>query len=119
MKTKKISKAYFNEFVASFVGWQEEFGLTQYDVNFFHEYLKDGYAEIHIFEKDKMANVFLTTKIEGNSIKADGGPQTHAKHEAIHLLLNRLRWLGEARYIEQSDLGEEWEALVRRLEKVL
>jgi len=93
--------------------------LTQYGVSFYHEYLTDNYAEININEKGKIAIVSLTTEIEGRSLISDPGPESLAKHEAIHLLLHRLRWLGEARYIERSDLDEEWEALARRLEKVL
>jgi len=119
MTKKKISKAYFKKFCASFKDWQAKFGLTQYDVSFFHEFLEEHIAVIQIDETNKIANVTLTTELEGKDVVCDSGPQDHAKHETIHLLLNRLRWLGESRYIERSDLDEEWEALVRRLGKVL
>lgn len=115
----KVSKAYYNRFKKAFLYWQEKFGLTQYDVAFFHQYVKDSYSQIIIREMGKVADVYLTTELEGNNLKADDGPESHAKHEAIHLLLYRLVWLGQSRYIENNDLDEEWEALVRRLEKVL
>jgi len=114
----KISKAYFERFKTEFLRWQKELGLTQYSIAFFHEKL-DEYARIIINEKGKTANVFLNTELNGRTLEADEGPESHAKHEAIHLLLDRLIWLGESRYIERSDLEEEWEAIVVRLEKVL
>ena len=115
----KTSKAYFNRFKKAFLYWQKEFGLTQYSVSFFHEKLDDEYAKIVIREMGKVADVYLGTELTGNSLKADDGPEEHAKHEAIHLLTHRLHWLGAARYIETTDLDEEWEAVVVRLEKVL
>jgi len=115
----KISKAYFNRFKKEFLRWQHLLGLTQYSIAFFHEYFDNEYAHIVIREDGKMADVFLTTKLIGRSLQADTGPESHAKHEAIHLLLHRLHWLGASRYIETTDLNEEWEAIVVRLEKVL
>lgn len=115
----KVSKAYFNRFKKAFLYWQREFGLTQYEISFFQKYLKYSYSEIKIKEIGKIADVFLTTKISGLDKEADIGPEENAKHEAIHLLLYRLVWLGSARYIEQTDINEEWEAIVRRLEKVI
>jgi hypothetical protein len=114
----KISKAYFNRFKKEFLRWQQKLGLTQYGIAFFQEKL-DHYAEIIINEKGKNADVFLTTELKGRSLQHDQGPESHAKHEAIHLLLHRLVWLGASRYIETSDMEEEWEAVVVRLEKVL
>ena len=119
MKTKKISKAYFKRFCASFEEWQRKLGLTQYEVRFHHKCEKGYFAQITIQESQKAADVYLMTENEGKSIEIDEGPESHAKHEAIHLLLHRLVWLGQARYVERDDLDEEWEALVRRLEKVL
>lgn len=119
MKTKKISKAYFKRFCDSFKEWQAKFGLTQYDVFFHQKYLKDSYAEVTIKELAKVVSVTLMTELEGKYIDVDPGPESHAKHEALHLLLHRLVWLGQSRYLENNDLDEEWEAIVRRLEKIL
>ena len=91
----------------------------QYRIDFFHEKLNHNYAEISAHEMEKAVRISLTTEISKDSAKVDDGPEKHAKHEAIHLLLHRLRWLGDCRYIESTDLNEEWEAIVVRLEKVL
>ena len=119
MKNKKVTKAYFNRFKKAFLYWQERLGLAQYSVAFFHESLDKEYAKISVEENSKTANVYLCTELTGRDIEADEGPEVYAKHEALHLLTSRLRWLGEARYIQPSDIPEEWEALVVRLEKVL
>jgi len=115
----KITKAYFERFKTAFLYWQKEFGLTQYNISFFQERLDEEYAKIIINEMAKVADVYLCTELKGRSLKVDEGPEAHAKHEAIHMLLNRLVWLGKCRYIESLDLDEEWEAVVVRLEKVL
>ena len=116
----KTSKAYFEKFKAEFLKWQKELGLTQYRIDFFHEKMdKNHYAEILVYELEKAVRISLNTEISKDSTKVDDGPENHAKHEAIHLLLNRLRWLGSCRYIESNDLDEEGEAIVVRLEKVL
>jgi len=113
----KTTKADFKLFKETFLMWQQRLGLTQYDTYFQHMELDGKYAEICIDHLGKVATVRL------NIDSANEGPQMdvriHARHEAIHLLLSRLSWLGQARYIETQDLEEEEEAIVRRLEKVL
>lgn len=113
----KVSRAYFEEFKKEFVGWQEKLGLTQYEIYFHHETTDDCVAQIRVREIQKIADVYLANSMSRANIVQ--GPESHAKHEAIHLLLHRMKWLGETRYIENNDLLEEWEAIVRRLEKVL
>lgn len=93
--------------------------MTQYRIDFFHEELKNSFAQIAVFEKDKTARVSLCTELGKDDFKADMGPESHARHEALHLLTNRLRWLGNSRFIAEGDLEEEWEAVVVRLDKVL
>ncbi len=115
----KTSKKYFERFKTEFLRWQQLFGLTQYRIDFFHEKLNCRYAEMTIWEAEKAAKVTLSTEISKSSVMVDEGPEAHAKHEVIHLLINRLSWLGSCRYITDDDLGEECEAVVTRLGKVL
>ena len=119
MKKKKISKVYFNRFKKAFVYWQGRLGLTQYRVSFTHEFDPENYAEITVRQLEKSVTVLLTTELTGLSADSQENPEDHAKHEAIHLLLSRLEFLGCCRYIEGTDLKEEAEAIVVRLEKVL
>jgi hypothetical protein len=116
--SKKVTQTYFNRFKRDFLFWQKELGLTQYEISFFLGVENPKHsAEIRVHEVGKAADVYLASTL----LPADfaGGPEVLAKHECIHLLLHRMRWLGECRFIETSDLQEEGEALVRRLEKVL
>lgn len=113
----KTSKAYFERFKKEFLRWVDLLGLTQYRIIFTQEKLYDLYAQMIIEEKGKLAKVSLSTVINVPSF--DTGPESHARHEVIHLLIHRLSWLGGCRYITDDDLGEECEAVVTRLEKVL
>lgn len=115
----KTSKAYYNRFKTEFLRWQQLLGLTQYRIDFFQEKLKDSYAQIIVHELGKAARVSVNAELNGDDIKGDTGPESHARHEALHLLTNRLKWLGSCRCIDPTDLEEEWEAVVVRLDKVL
>lgn len=116
----KVSKAYFNRFKKSFLFWQKEFGLTNYKVHFELKYLPESYANIDIDEDNQNALVTLTDEIEpGINTNADVGPELHGKHESIHLLTFKLCYLAQKRWINQEQVTTEWEALTRRLEKVL
>ena len=114
----KTTKAQFSRFKQSFQMWVEAFGLKEYEIYFVHEPLVGAGATINIEEDAKAVTVAMSSDIP----KVDHehfSPEDHAKHEAIHLLLDRIRWLGACRYISESELQEEWERLVRVLEKVL
>ena len=117
----KTSKAYFNRFKKAFIEWQNRLGLTQYRIDFLHESLKDGdstfYARAQIWEKEKFVKVWLTREIQ--SPEVDEGPESHALHEVLHLLIHRLTWIGEARYCMENEIDDEAESVVVRLEKVL
>lgn len=114
----KTTKAQFNRFKQSFQMWVEAFGLKDYEVYFAHEPLVGAGATIAIDQNAKAVTVAMSSDIP----KVDHehfSPEDHAKHEALHLLLNRIMWIGGRRCISESELQEEWERLVRVLEKVL
>ena len=115
----KVSKDNFERFKKEFIKWQKLLGLTQYRIDFFHEKLKNSYAEIYGDEMKKAFRVSLTTELDKDSSKVDGGPEKHARHEVLHLLIHRMKWLGQTRYIENLDLDEEGEAIVVRLENAI
>ena len=117
----KTSKAYFERFKAEFLRWRDKLGLTQYRIVFYHKLLKTRentyFAQLDVSEKDKLVSVFLTTNIVDP--KNDEGPESHARHEVIHLLIHKLTWLGECRFVSEDELYDEAESVVVRLEKVL
>lgn len=114
----KIPKSHFNRFKKAFAYWQERLGITCYRACFEHE-LKDAFAEIEVNEDGQIAVARLCSEVSGPDIAHYRDPVYHAKHEAIHLLTHRLVWLAQQRYVSKDEINREWEALVRRLERVL
>ncbi len=111
---KKTTKAMFNRFKKEFNRLIPILGINGYHYYFFHEQ-SENYAEIVVDEPGKAVTVIYGTerKHEGNS------PESDARHEALHVLLHRLAWLGEQRYIGSSELNHESERLVVVLEKII
>ena len=111
-----VSKEQFEEFQQEFLRWVDIFGLKQYRVMFYLQKLNGAHAEIRVQEQDKVVSVFL-----GNhTVKRDPLDVVRtAKHEAIHLLLWRMEFLGLERFTASDEIGDECEGLVRRLEKCL
>lgn len=115
----KTTKKDFETFKKEFLKWIDRFGLKEYDITFKRKSLGETEDEItsahlNASVENKWAQAVLSTNIcEGST------PKGHAKHEAIHLLLWRLAWLGKCRYPAPSDMLEEEEGLVRILEKIL
>ncbi len=118
-KMFKPNRAYFKRFKDSFLQWQTKFGLTEYRVYFLQEHLDGAYAQLRTNIEGKLAHVVLSTEWDEKCTLLDDGPEEHAKHEVIHLLLARLVWLADHRYIGSGDADEEDEAIVGRLARVL
>lgn len=114
----KLTKKDFNKFKSTFIEWQTKLGLLDYKVAFAFEPLNGVYADIAVNQTGKIAMVRLSSELDDAVV--DGlDVEGSAKHEAIHLLLSRLCWLGTARYLNDGEIPEEDERIVRRLEKVL
>ena len=116
---KKTSKAEFNRFKKEFLRWVEILGLQGYKIFFFHDPLENSYARIVPNEPGNAADVYFSSELSNTAKEASEGPEASGKHEAIHLLLNRLFFLGEQRFVGSDEMEHEWEKLVRILEKVL
>ena len=112
------TKKDFERFKTEFLKWVDRFGLKGYRVNFRHKKL-ESFAEIDINETAKATVVSFTTHIDEDCKFEFSTPEANAKHEAIHLLLYRLEYLGKCRHTQSDEFNEEAEKLVRILEKVL
>lgn len=113
--SKKISKAYFAKFKKAFIYWQKKFGLTQYDVSFYQSKDVQGFAEVATNDESMKASAVLPFKLDDLDTKLDDGPESHGKHEAIHLLLSRLTYLAKNRFTGIDEILEENESVVNRL----
>jgi len=114
----KVPAKYYKAYKEAFLHYRDLFGLKQYRVDFIQEDIGSNYAQIRISESQKLCEVVLNSHIEEDLLERDRGPVSHARHECIHLLLNRLSWLGQCRYVCDGDLEEEEEALTVILTRV-
>ncbi len=116
---KRTSKAEFKRFKKEFLFWMEKLSLKGYHPYFFHEPLDGSYATITVNEPGKACNVSYTSELTGLDKEQSNGPEWSARHEAIHLLLSKIRFLGEERFTASDEIKNEDERIVRILEKVL
>ncbi len=118
MKTTKLDFEVFQE---EFLRWVELFGLKEYELLFYHLDTKiQGTpldASLLVNSEGKFAEVTFSLTVcckRGRNHAKDC-----AKHEAIHLLLEKLTWIAGCRFLNDGEIKNENEAIVRRLEKVL
>ena len=93
--------------------WQMKLGLTQYYLEFnFSDDLgsnNDGFpifANLEVSEMGKTATLTLLIEFD-KGYKDAFNTEQFARHEMLHLLSQRLYWLGIQRYLNPSDLLEE------------
>ncbi len=103
----------FELFKSTFKKYQERFGLSGYQVYFEHKPLTDSFAELTT-QEGMVATATLTTTIEDSNVKHKD-IQKSAKHEAIHLLINRLEYLALNRFSTREEIFEADEELVNKL----
>lgn len=120
----KATKADFKLFKDTACLWQKKLGLTQYMLHFDESNdlgkNDDGYpifAIVSVSEMDKSATLVMLNKFD-KQYKCCFDPEVLARHEILHLLTQRLYWLGIQRYLNPTDLKEEWEAVTVRLENL-
>ncbi len=116
---KKTSKAEFNRFKKEFLRWMEILSIKGFKPYFFHEPLDGCYASITVNESGRACNVSYALELSETDAEHIDGPESHARHEAIHLFLSKIRYLGEERFTASDEIKNEEERLVRVLEKVL
>ena len=105
-------KTSFQIFKDECLRLQKKFGLIDYNLYFEHKTFDERYAEIKIDETGCVAMVKLDKKTKSNIKEI-------ALHEMVHLITNRLRWIGQCRYINDCELQDEWERLTVKLTALL
>lgn len=115
MKKRSVAqrKRDLQEFETAFLYWCNRLGVTGYTLRVIEKDLDKTQAQLWVNHIGKVATGVLNSHIE----KCDWceSPAVVGKHEAIHLLLARLTWLGACRYLEDTDIEEEEEFVVNRL----
>lgn len=110
----------FELFKKEFSRYQALFGLTGYNVYFWHEPLEEAdiIANISIDQEEMTASVRLNSKLS-KSARQCRDVRHAARHEAIHLLIGRLAKYAKSRYVMGADIYEATEELVHRLEDLI
>jgi len=118
-KRVEVTEVEFERFKAEFERMVGLFGLVKYSLTFKHEHLEDDrLAEICADESSKIAIIRFTTKYGvGKGYTDFPGPEKIARHEALHLLVNRMVWIANGRFVTPIDIEEENEAIVTTLER--
>ena len=115
----QTTKKEFEVFKEEFMRWIDKLGINEYRIDFFLDPLDDSFAEITINHMGRAVKVALSDNISKRDRSAGHDIKSHAKHEALHLLIGRLCWLGEERHLSDGAIYEESEKLVRKLEDLL
>lgn len=111
----KTTKTMFKRFKKEFLRLVPILNISGYHYSFYHR-KTEFTVEVYIEEAGKVVTVVYG--IERND-RDSTTPESDAKHEAIHVLLHRLAWLGEQRYTGSGELEHESEHLVVVLEKII
>lgn len=111
---KKTTKAMFNRFKKEFNRLVPILGINGYRFDFEHVELPEAYAEVLVNQMGHCA----TVRYGLGTCENMPTPEQNAKHEAIHVLLSKLTYLGEQRYTGSSEIDDETERLVRVLERI-
>lgn len=118
-KQVKTTRKDFERFKREFTRWQKRLGLELYRIDFRHTAIGDNFAQILVDEEGRVATVALTKGFDKGDEFGFHGAAAAGQHEALHLLLHRLYWLGRRRHIRDGELEEEWERIVLILQSVL
>jgi hypothetical protein len=115
----KTTKEQFQTFKNTFLRYADLFGLKGYQFYFHHSKLDQSYATISRCEEAKAMVVTLSTELDAVSAKDWMGPESSAKHEAIHALLSQICFIAGARWADYTELDHAEESVVRVLEKAI
>lgn len=108
----------FMLFQSEFKKWQQKFSLTNFTVYFIYEPIGARFAQIEVDYDNQVATVWLNSELS-----KDNEPfkdiKIGAKHEALHLLLWQLEWIGKCRYVQPEEFVVATEGLVNKLEDLV
>jgi len=114
---RKITDGEFDAFKFECIRLQKEWGLLEYTLYFDRHNDSEVMAMATVYEEDCVATIKLAKVIKNPD---DMPPITLlAKHEMIHLLINRLEWVGKKKYGTEAEIDLENERLTVKLEKIL
>ncbi len=117
---QKTTAKHFEIFKKECEKWIADFGLTEWNVTFKHEQLKDNvFANCNACYESKLATLSLTIQLDAD-ILISARLRRDALHEVLHLLLWDLTCLGASRFIGKDELlNKEHEAINKLVNYIL
>lgn len=118
----QLNKKHFEYFKKRVEYWQKRFELMNWKIEVIQEKKSkeflDAYLE-HTYQNEEAKIILLT---EGNRFSKKNTKKDlddTAKHEVIHLILSKYEMSSKRRYIQEKELDEELEIIVRKLTRLL
>jgi len=113
----KLKNKHFEDFKKHCLHYLDKFQLNDYDVYFEFKELDDN-AKC-IISSDGNITIAFNKEIDFFNKEINEFIKEIAKHEIIHCLLGRFSCLAKDRYINEKELDNEEEHLVRKLCKII
>lgn len=116
----KLTQKHFEIFKKECLKYQDIFELHNWDLHFRWQNSDTDRASCHNKVSGYISTLFLSRNWEGHGQKiTDDDIKEVAKHEMIHVLLERVTASGRYRYVSENEMEEAEEELVRKLEYLL
>ena len=117
---KKTTKADFELFKSECEKWINYLKLDNWKVYYSLNCSDSAYAEIVGDGGNYVATISFCKEWDDSiNPKTKDTITDTARHEILHLLIERLWWLGKCRYVTPDELLSETESIVRKLENII
>jgi len=113
----KVTKQEFNQFKRACLKYQKMLNLMDWTLYIGQEEMDDRRASCYTLAANRTAKIVIATEWEPQD--RDLGIESLAAHEITHLWLATLSYLGECRYVTESEMDLENERLAVTLSNVL
>ena len=108
----RTNKRHFKQFCKSFLKYLDFFGVTGWEVLFYHDDPDD--EDIDAYVRANIQNRTILVGLYKEISRED--VDFLAFHEAAEVFLYKLRYLADSRYIVKDEIDEEVHNLIRVLE---
>lgn len=112
------TKGAFELFKKCVMYWIKHFGLYGWDIRLLHQEDEDSLAYTKFNVLNRSASIVLS-KNWGDRIVTDIEIDKSAFHEVCELLMMRVRFAEEARFVSTEKMGEEIHTIIRTMEHLI
>lgn len=119
----KLTQKHFKVFKDECLKWQKKLGLTNYRFDISSVYDEEGgYGAKVTYHNDfdqYIVGIGLNLHANCEQAAEYSFIKKNAFHEVLHVLIHRLKEVGESRFINEGELYEAEHEIIRRLEHLL